>query len=73
MRQNTQVSIYIEMSQFTLPAKELMSDFPSLYLHALHNILLCSTATALIAKQMTMDRKEGPGGERGQDSQVGTH
>lgn len=33
---------------------------------------LALTATALIAKQMTMDRKEVPGGEKGQDRQVGT-
>lgn len=30
------------------------------------------TATAFIVKQMTMDKKERPGGEKGQDSQVGT-
>lgn len=51
------------MSQFTLPAKELISEYPTLYLHALQHILLCS------AKQMTMDTKEGPGEEKGQDRQ----
>lgn len=39
-----------EMSQFTLPAKELMSDFPSLYFHALQNILLCSDSNSSDSK-----------------------
>lgn len=30
------------------------------------------TATAFLAKQMTMDKKGKTGGEKGQDSQVGT-
>lgn len=38
------------MSPFTMPAKELMSDFPSFYVHALQNILLCSDSNSSDSK-----------------------